>query len=217
MPTLFTVAPYRQLQPEDRVSIASLRQQNLGIRAVARQLQRLPSTTRRELQRNSRPEGYGQRRCAVLATSPPQPACAQALQVGSCCSAWSATSSATASAPCPWERCAKAVGLPPGSARRHRRRNQWQAVQRSGRTIPCRRLPRAAHQQPSAFHPGSLKPKVLRLRFESALFLEATRMVSFQAVMQSVRINGDAYDSFFCWGSRVSNDRRGPQPAPSFT
>ncbi|MCS4511950.1 helix-turn-helix domain-containing protein, partial [Xylophilus ampelinus] len=51
--------PYRQLQPEDRVSIASLRQQNVGIRAIARQLQRARSTISRELERNSRPGGYG--------------------------------------------------------------------------------------------------------------------------------------------------------------
>ena len=52
-------APYRQLQPEGRVSIASPRQQNVGIRAIARQLQRSPSTISRELQRNGRPEGKG--------------------------------------------------------------------------------------------------------------------------------------------------------------
>lgn len=44
--------PYIQLQPEDRVTIASLRQQGVGIRAIARVLQRSPSTVSRELQRN---------------------------------------------------------------------------------------------------------------------------------------------------------------------
>ncbi len=49
---------YRQLQPEDRVTLASLRQQNISIRAIARQLQRCPSTISRELGRNSHPCGY---------------------------------------------------------------------------------------------------------------------------------------------------------------
>ena len=49
---------YRQLQPEDRVTLASLRQQNVSMRAIARQLQRAPSTISRELQRNSPPSGY---------------------------------------------------------------------------------------------------------------------------------------------------------------
>lgn len=44
--------PYIQLQPEDRVTIASLRQQGVGISAIARVLQRSPSTVSRELQRN---------------------------------------------------------------------------------------------------------------------------------------------------------------------
>ncbi len=53
-----TFAQYRRLQPEDRVSIASLRQQGQGIRAIARQLQRSPSSISRELLRNSQACGY---------------------------------------------------------------------------------------------------------------------------------------------------------------
>ena len=49
---------YRQLQPEDRVTLASLRQQGLGVRAIAGILQRSPSTISRELQRNADPLGY---------------------------------------------------------------------------------------------------------------------------------------------------------------
>ena len=44
---------YTHLQPEDRVTLASLRQQAQGIREIARILQRSPSTISRELQRNS--------------------------------------------------------------------------------------------------------------------------------------------------------------------
>jgi hypothetical protein len=44
-----------QLQPEDRVSIASLKQQIFSVRAIARQFQRSPSAISRELQRNSGP------------------------------------------------------------------------------------------------------------------------------------------------------------------
>lgn len=44
---------YRQLQPEDRVTLASLRQQGRGIRAIAEVLGRSPSTISRELRRNA--------------------------------------------------------------------------------------------------------------------------------------------------------------------
>ena len=50
-------ATYTQLQPEDRVTLASLKQQGLGIRAMARLLGRNASTISRELQRNSAPHG----------------------------------------------------------------------------------------------------------------------------------------------------------------
>ena len=50
---------YQQLQPEDRVTIASLWQQNFSIRAIARQLCRSASTVQREIQRNSGVGGYG--------------------------------------------------------------------------------------------------------------------------------------------------------------
>ena len=44
---------YQQLQPEDRVTLASLRQRNHSIRAIAHQLGRSPATISRELRRNS--------------------------------------------------------------------------------------------------------------------------------------------------------------------
>ena len=70
-----TSKSYEQLQPEDRVTLASLRQQNVGVRAIARLLGRAASTISRELRRNSCHEGrYSsataqrqceQRRCAA--------------------------------------------------------------------------------------------------------------------------------------------------------
>lgn len=47
------------LQPEGRVTLADLRQQNYSVRAIARQLQHWPVAIGRELQRNSHPCGYG--------------------------------------------------------------------------------------------------------------------------------------------------------------
>ena len=47
-----------QLQPEDRVTIASLKQQNFSVRAIARQLLRSPATISRELVRNGHPSGH---------------------------------------------------------------------------------------------------------------------------------------------------------------
>ncbi len=49
---------YQQLQPEERLAIASLRQQDVSIRAMARILGRSPSTVSRELTRNSSRAGY---------------------------------------------------------------------------------------------------------------------------------------------------------------
>lgn len=49
---------YQQLQPEERLAIASLRLQDVSIRAMARMLGRSPSTVSRELTRNSSPAGY---------------------------------------------------------------------------------------------------------------------------------------------------------------
>ena len=48
-----TCSSYRQLQPEDRVTLASLRQQGRGVREIARVLQRSPSTVSREMRRNA--------------------------------------------------------------------------------------------------------------------------------------------------------------------
>ena len=44
---------YQQLQPEDRITIASMRQQSLSMRAMARMLGRSASTISRELERNT--------------------------------------------------------------------------------------------------------------------------------------------------------------------
>lgn len=44
---------YRQLQPEDRVTLASLKQQNYSVREIADVLGRLASTISRELRRNA--------------------------------------------------------------------------------------------------------------------------------------------------------------------
>ena len=49
---------YQQLQPEDRVTMASLLQQNRSLRDIAAVLKRSPSTISRELRRNAHPTGY---------------------------------------------------------------------------------------------------------------------------------------------------------------
>ena len=59
---------YRPLQPEEHLTVASLKQQSYSVRAIARQLRRSPSTISRELQRNGDPSGYGsaQAQCQFL-------------------------------------------------------------------------------------------------------------------------------------------------------
>lgn len=57
---------YSQLQPEDRVTIASLKQQNFSVRAIARQLRRSPATISRELVRNAHPSDYGSAKAQCL-------------------------------------------------------------------------------------------------------------------------------------------------------
>jgi IS30 family transposase len=49
---------YRQLQPEERVTIAALRQQNQSLRQIAVVLGRSPGTLSRELKRNSAAGAY---------------------------------------------------------------------------------------------------------------------------------------------------------------
>jgi len=49
---------YRQLQPEERVTLASLVLQKFSARAMSRVLSRSPSTISRELSRNGSPAGY---------------------------------------------------------------------------------------------------------------------------------------------------------------
>ena len=68
---------YQQLQPEDRVTLASLIQQKYTVRDIALVLGRSPSTISRELLRNAQPAGYAStpaRTCAQrrrLQGSPP--------------------------------------------------------------------------------------------------------------------------------------------------
>ena len=59
---------YQQLQPEDRVTLASLVQQKYTVRDMALVLGRSPSTISRELLRNTQPAGYAStaaRACAL--------------------------------------------------------------------------------------------------------------------------------------------------------
>ncbi|CAL8477036.1 transposase (plasmid) [Caballeronia sp. S22] len=65
---------YQHLQPEERLALASLRLQDVSIRAMARMLGRSPSTVSRELTRNSSPAGY--------ASVPAQALCAARRSAG---------------------------------------------------------------------------------------------------------------------------------------
>ena len=49
---------YRQLQPEERVTLASLLQQGHSLRSIAKVLERSPSSVSREVARNRSAEGY---------------------------------------------------------------------------------------------------------------------------------------------------------------
>ena len=49
---------YQQLQPEERLTIASMHQQGSSMRAMARMLGRSPATVSRELARNCRFDSY---------------------------------------------------------------------------------------------------------------------------------------------------------------
>jgi len=57
---------YQQLQPEERLTIASLHLQGVSLRAMARLLGRSPGTISRELMRNSSPIGYASVSAAAL-------------------------------------------------------------------------------------------------------------------------------------------------------
>jgi len=48
---------YRQLQPEERITLASLRQQSHSLRAIAQTLSRSASSLSRELRRKARARG----------------------------------------------------------------------------------------------------------------------------------------------------------------
>jgi IS30 family transposase len=61
---------YRQLQPEDRMTMASMKQQGLSARAMGRVLGRSPSTITRELARNTLPAmAYGSHAAQVACSS----------------------------------------------------------------------------------------------------------------------------------------------------
>ena len=62
---------YQQLQPEDRITIASMRQRGIGVRAIARTLERAPSTIARELARNTTNAGqaYGSHHAQLRAAA----------------------------------------------------------------------------------------------------------------------------------------------------
>jgi IS30 family transposase len=67
-------ARYKQLQSEDRVTLASLKQQGWGVRQIARELGRSPGTISRELSRNASMGGY--------ASKPAQQAMARRRKAG---------------------------------------------------------------------------------------------------------------------------------------
>ena len=61
---------YQQLQPEERVTIASMKQQGSSVRAMARTLGRAASTVSRELNRNTCPTvGYASAPAQALSTN----------------------------------------------------------------------------------------------------------------------------------------------------
>ena len=61
---------YQQLQPEERVTIASMKQQGSSVRAMARTLGRSASTVSRELNRNTCPAvGYASAPAQALSTN----------------------------------------------------------------------------------------------------------------------------------------------------
>jgi IS30 family transposase len=78
MPT--TPRSYQQLQPEDRVTMASLLQQNHSLRDIAAVLNRSPSTISRERHRNVAKvyrTSQSVRKCNGAAQVPATPACWQ--------------------------------------------------------------------------------------------------------------------------------------------
>jgi IS30 family transposase len=56
---------YKQIQPEERVTLASLHVQNFTVREIARTLGRAPSTITRELSRNSSDGVYASKSAEV--------------------------------------------------------------------------------------------------------------------------------------------------------
>ena len=92
---------YRQLQPEDRVTLASLKQQNYSVREIASVLGRSASTVSRELRRNASAGHYGsitaQHSCQHTGASRPDP-CVNGTPTD-CCLASCSTCCASAGRP----------------------------------------------------------------------------------------------------------------------
>lgn len=84
---------YQQLQPEDRVTLASLVQQKYTVRDIALVLGRSPSTISRELLRNAQPTGYASTAAGACALEVVRPTSSIAR---ASCSGWCATSWACA-------------------------------------------------------------------------------------------------------------------------
>jgi len=60
---------YQQLQPEERLTIASMHLQGSSMRAMARMLGRSPATVSRELARNCGPDSYASVPAQALCTA----------------------------------------------------------------------------------------------------------------------------------------------------
>ena len=61
---------YQQLQPEDRITLATMRQRGFSVRAIARTLERAPSTIARELARNANAgQDYGSHHAQLRAAA----------------------------------------------------------------------------------------------------------------------------------------------------
>lgn len=67
-----TQTSYTQLRPEDRVVIAGMTRLGASVRAIARTLDRSPSTISRELARNRSPATHGRDRPARPTPRPDQ-------------------------------------------------------------------------------------------------------------------------------------------------
>jgi IS30 family transposase len=67
---------YQQLQPEDRITVATMRQRGFSVRAIARTLERAPSTIAREVARNTNAgQSYGSHHAQLRAVACRRNAC----------------------------------------------------------------------------------------------------------------------------------------------